>query len=348
MLELIMLLLSVTLCLVPGVISSPPQQPPTTRRLGSWEVERNSEGDPFGLTLEKPRLPSAPRTNSVPLLEPLLFKATSNQVEVHGESSPRPPTAAIKKTLHPPTVAFCQNSRYRGFCDRVVLTRASYCYQVPRSLRWTVSSIQLINVVGKCWFFKQFNCQDESFDTSDSIGTIWKHHGEFQNNIRSFYCIYPLPLLYQHTRFTGRVFAVDVPLGYCADVPPPFDNAASSFSIPEDMYRCLLFPAHGCRGDYLEAYEDIAEISAVSTTLNDAIGSILCSPQRREPLLSALLPQFTPEPEPAPAPVAELESSSGCVSRECGPVGEIWGYRVPRIHLPPYRQMIPAPRSLLS
>ncbi|KAF4587917.1 Heat-labile enterotoxin IIA, A chain [Ophiocordyceps camponoti-floridani] len=277
-----------TLSVLPTVISSP-QQAPRSWHFVNPEEDRNY-GSPSGLKSQTQRLPSAPMSTYTP---PDLFNSTPRNVKNVNDKLRRSPIGVIKRVMHPPAIVFCQNSKFKGGCAQVTPSESSRCYHVPEELRYTVSSLQLLNVLGVCRFY---SCEADWFQTGESINAIWNHHHEFHNNIHSFSCKHPLPLLYRHTKFVGYAFAVDVPMGQCVEVPPNFDNVGSSVRIPSEVGWCRLYLAHGCRGEFLDAYEDIIDLSTVDARFNDAISSIFCLKTDPEP------PAFTPASKPVHAP----------------------------------------------
>ncbi|PHH74718.1 hypothetical protein CDD80_2878 [Ophiocordyceps camponoti-rufipedis] len=301
-----------TLSVLPAVISSP-QQAPRSWQLVNPDEDRIYESS-TGLRSQRQRLPAAPMSTYTP---PDLLNSTVSTVKNVSEKLRRPPIGVIKRVLHPPAIVFCQNSQFKGGCAQVTFSESSRCYPVPQELRYTVSSIQLLNVLGVCRFYRDISCETDWFQTGESINAIWNHHHEFHNNIHSFSCKHPLPLLYRHPKFVGYAYAVDVPMGKCVEVPPNFDNVGSSIRIPGEAGWCRLYLSHGCRGEFLDAFEDISDLSSVDARFNDAVSSIFCpAPEPEPPAYPVQAPEPpVAEPEPTPEPESRLSSSPGSSSR---------------------------------
>ncbi|RCI10246.1 hypothetical protein L249_8704 [Ophiocordyceps polyrhachis-furcata BCC 54312] len=288
-----------------GALSLPQQAP------RAWKFIHPSNPAVAEVRKEPWKLPLSPLPPPVLTYSPLLLllppppppppppQAVNASIDVSVEKSLRSPGASVKQVLYPSTVMFCEHSRYKGQCKEVAARHSHFCYEVPTELQRSVSSVKLINILGRCRFYKDFFCQGDFFETANSVGGIWDDHVRFHNSIYSFACNFPLPIFYPNIKFFGPQVAVDITSqGECAQVPSSIATIVSSLRIPEAIGSCRLYRSEDCQGNFIDAFDDIPVLRNVRDGFNDNIRSIQCPvppPPSDKPHPSQLMePQYIP------------------------------------------------------
>ncbi|RDA94070.1 hypothetical protein CP533_5294 [Ophiocordyceps camponoti-saundersi (nom. inval.)] len=279
-------LLAVLFTTLHRAAQSLPQQAPRARKFISLP-----DGAEDALLREPPW--PGPASSAFPmtsLLTPSLPPQVNLSVGVTvsaGKQSLRSPGASVKQVLYRPTVIFCEHSRYKGRCKEVAARDSSSCYETPIEVQKIVSSVKLVNIMGSCRFYRDLFCQGPFFETTESVAKIWEDFYPFHNKIRSVNCKFPLPIFYSNVKFLGHQAAIDI------DSPGECGND------------------QGCQGDFIDVFEDIANLKTLDIDLNDNVSSIQCPPPSPSELttprpdpIQLMSPQYTPSrplpPQPMP------------------------------------------------